>query len=54
MVTKSSGPIADEELARGLLRDHLTNHAESGFDCKVNPQDPPDLIVTWNNGYAWR
>ena len=53
MATKNAGSITDEEYACRLLKDHLTKQALSAFHCKVNQQDPPDLIVTWPNGLQW-
>ena len=53
MATKGSGSISDEEFACRLLKHHLAKQAQSAFDCKVNQQDPPDLIVTWANGLQW-
>ena len=43
----------DETVARKLLRDHLTKHGGSGFQCKENADDPPDLVVKWANGDQW-
>ena len=47
------GPVTDEKFASGLLMDHLTECGASGFQCKVNEADPPDIVVTWENGAQW-
>ena len=52
-LTALDGPVTDERFACGLLRDHLTKCGASGFQCKVNEADPPDLVVTWENGAQW-
>ena len=44
---------ADEEFGRRLLIDHLENQGNSGFCYDINPNDPPDLIVTWKDGFQW-
>lgn len=36
-----------------MLHDHLTQQGESGFECKVSCDDPPDLIVEWDSGDRW-
>ena len=43
----------DEELALELLSDHLTMSGISGFQCAVHAEDPPDLVVNWNDGAQW-
>ena len=43
----------DEEFARQLLTERLIEQGESGFECKVNSNDPPDLVVIWSNGIQW-
>ena len=47
------GPVPDERFACGLLSDHLTMRAVSEFQCTVIEDDPPDLVVTWENGAQW-
>ena len=47
------GPVPDERFACGLLSDHLTMRAVSEFQCTVIEDDPPDLVVTWENGARW-
>ena len=48
-----SAVVSDEEFSRRLLTDHLSNHGKSGFRCEVNAKDPPDLLVTWDDGSQW-
>ena len=43
----------DERFALGLLINHLTSCGESGFQCKCNANDPPDLIITRKHGERW-
>ena len=43
----------DEESSRGLLMDYLMNQGESDFKCEVNTKDPPDLVITWEDGTKW-
>ena len=40
----------DEEFGLELLSDHLTMSGRSGFQCAVHAEDPPDLVVNWNDG----
>lgn len=44
------GMMADEEVARRSLEEHLAEQGRSGFTCKVNLRDPPDLLVEWEDG----
>ena len=44
---------SDERFACGLLVDHLTKFVTTEFRCEVNPNDPPDLVVTWRTGIVW-
>ncbi|MDE2774276.1 MAG: hypothetical protein OXI46_11330 [Gemmatimonadota bacterium] len=44
---------SDEEFARRLLTEHLSLQGKSGFRCDVNPKDPPDLLVAWEDGSQW-
>ena len=48
-----SGVMTDEECACRLLAEHLTGHGQSRFTCTVNLCDPPDLLVTWDDGSQW-
>ena len=50
---ESSGAISDEEFSRRLLAKYLANQGKSGFRYKVNSNDPPDLLVTWDDGSQW-
>lgn len=43
----------DEAFARQLLVNYLTAHGMSGCTCEINENDPPDLIVTLENGERW-
>ena len=45
-------PVPDEKFALELLSDHLAMRGVSEFQCKVNEADPPDLVVTWDNGVS--
>src|ERR671919_1840710 len=45
--------MPDEKFALGLLTDHLTSCGKPGFQCKINANDPPDLIVSWEHGERW-
>lgn len=40
----------DEEFASGLLKDFLIDRGNENFACKLNYVDPPDLVVTWDDG----
>ena len=40
----------DEMVTLGLLREHPTMR---GAMCEMNADDPPDLVVTWENGVQW-
>ncbi len=48
-----SGVMTDEECACRLLAEHLAGHGQSRFRCTVNLCDPPDLVVTWDDGSQW-
>ena len=52
-VTTSERGRTDEEFACGVVIDYLTNQGESEFKCEVNTNDPPDLVITWNDGTQW-
>ncbi len=43
----------DEQFACGAVIDYLTNQGKSEFKCEVNAKDPPDLVVTWDDGARW-
>ena len=43
----------DEKFALELLNDHLTMSGISGFQSAVHAEDPPDLVVNWNDGAQW-
>ena len=49
-VTSCAGAIPDEEYARRLLAELLTKEVGPGFKCARNPNDPPDLLVTFDDG----
>ena len=53
LIKQSSAMVSDEEFSRRLLTDHLSNQGKSGFRCEVNSKDPPDLLVTWDDGSQW-
>lgn len=44
---------SDEQFALGLLKDFLANCGEAGCRCEINVDDPPDLVVTRENGEHW-
>lgn len=50
---QSPEAVSDEELCRQLLTDHLSLLGKSGFSCDVNSEDPPDLLVAWEDGTLW-
>ena len=52
-MTRSSSGGSDEEFACRLLIEHLTKEGKSGFRCEMNSNEPPDLLVTWNDGVQW-
>ena len=43
----------DERFALELLSKHLPILWGSKVCCAVNEDDPPDLVVTWENGEKW-
>jgi hypothetical protein len=43
----------DEKLALRLLEGHFAARGEKRFQCKHNPNDPPDLIIIWEDGARW-
>lgn len=45
--------MSDEEFAQNLLINHFRTRATGGVGCKVNVDDPPDLIITWSDGQCW-
>ena len=51
--TRGSGTVSDEEFGRQLLIEHFTKEGMSGFLCKINANEPPDLVVIWNDGVEW-
>ena len=50
---QSSAVVSDEEFSHRLLTEHLSNQGNSGFRCEVSASDPPDLLVTWDDGSQW-
>ena len=44
---------SDEEFGRKLLTAHLSLYGKSGFSCDVNSNDPPDLLIAWDDGSVW-
>jgi len=50
---ENTGTKSDERFAFGLLMDHLTGRGETDFQCEINTNDPPELIVTWMQGERW-
>ena len=52
-MTRNSGAVSDEELACRLLVKHFTKQGMSGFLCRTNVNEPPDLIVTWKDDADW-
>ena len=52
-MTENTAAKSDEKFALGLLMDHLKTYGKAGFQCKCNPNDPPDLIITWKHGGRW-
>ena len=52
-MTRSSCVISDEEFGRQLLTEHLSKQTTPEFKCEVNSDDPPDILVTWNDGVQW-
>jgi hypothetical protein len=49
----SDGTHSDEKLVRQLLEAHLSESGRTGFHCRRNSKDPPDLVVAWENGSCW-
>lgn len=52
-MTKTVNEISDEQFACQLLTEHLTEQTTQKFVCEVNPDDPPDILVKWNDGALW-
>lgn len=52
-MTESEEPYSDERFARQLLKDYLAAHGMPECPCEINENDPPDLIVTRENGERW-
>ena len=44
--------MSDERIAIRLLHQHLMER-ETGFQCRLSLNEPPDLIVTWASGVQW-
>ena len=42
--------VDDEEFARRVLIKYLTMRERPGFECKRNRNDPPDIVVTRDDG----
>ena len=53
VVTMTEKDASDEEFSLRLLTEHLSRQGKSGFACNANSNDPPDLIVTWDDGAEW-
>ena len=53
IVTKGTQRVSDEVFSCRLLTEYLSNDGKSGFSCNVNSDDPPDLVVTWDDGSQW-
>ena len=45
--------ISDEQFACQLLTELLTEKTTQKFVCEVNPNDPPDFLLKWNDGGLW-
>lgn len=45
--------ISDEDRACRLLTEHFATRGQSGFSCERRSLDPPDLLVTWDDGRHW-
>ncbi len=45
--------ISDEEFSCELLRKYLEAQELSGFQVRVHPNDPPDIVVKMKNGDRW-
>ena len=52
-MTEDVGGRSDDRFALGLLIDHLTTRGETDFQCEINTNDPPDLIITWKHRERW-
>ena len=52
-VTNKLGANSDEEFACRLLTGFLTEQGRSGFGCRLNPNDPPDILVAWDDCSQW-
>ena len=53
IVTKGTQKVSDEVFSCRFLAKYLSNQGKSGFSCNVNSDDPPDLVVTWDDGSQW-
>ncbi len=52
-MNKSTEVNPDEIFALKLLREYLADHVVLNFQCMGKANDPPDLIVEWENGERW-
>ena len=52
-MTENAKANLDERFALELLRNHLITFGAIEFQCEVNTNDPPDLVVTWKTGTRW-
>ena len=53
LVKKSTEARADEKLAIELLKEYLGRYKDLEFRCERNLNDPPDIVVIWENGKRW-
>ena len=52
-MTSSVHANSDERFARQLLTEYLSKQAKCEFKCELNADEPPDLVVTWDDGIQW-
>ena len=52
-MTENAEANLDEGFALELLKNYLIEHGATEFQCEVNANDPPDLVVTWETGTRW-
>jgi hypothetical protein len=50
---KATDPSSDEAFALELLKAHFTSLGETGCQCEIDKNDPPDLVIIWQNGEQW-
>lgn|GEM_PF-937674 len=53
MTEKEPAPSSDEAVACRLLGDWLAGQGISDFRCEIAAKDPPDLILSFDDGERW-